>query len=125
MNTAFSQPLLDASKFSHLPYQPKVAVNGTTYHKTLSLDSLLMYGLQVVLADNGYRVLQFDIVFDCPSKALFDFSIQRYLGDRVSPSDEYLRKRIFIGDVIDVCNTVIGRGTEKLVMKCVSYQITK
>ncbi|MDB5207315.1 MAG: hypothetical protein JWR72_2390, partial [Flavisolibacter sp.] len=53
MNTAFSQTFLDVSKFPYIPYQPKVSVNGSTKYKTLSLDSLLQYGLQVVVDDKA------------------------------------------------------------------------
>lgn len=124
-HVGYSQKEIEPSGLQKISYKPKVHVNGINQFQTIKFDTLLKYGLQVVLDDKSYKVVQFDIMYDCHSKSLIDFSIKRYFGDKVLPTDTYLQKRIIAGDIIDVFNTVIVKGTERYVMKEATLIIEK
>ncbi|MEP7373989.1 MAG: hypothetical protein ABI675_11405 [Chitinophagaceae bacterium] len=122
---ALSQGQIDPSKLPVVHYKPKINVNGIKQQVAISFDTLMKYGLQVVLDDKSFKVVQFDIGYDCHSKAVFDFSVQRYSGDKVNPTDVYFKRRILAGDVIDIANTVIENNGYRYEMKTVSYSIVK
>ena len=123
--TAKGQVHIDTSKLPLVPYKPKVAINGIIQHQYISLDSLQKYGLQIVLDDQAYKAIQFDSGYDCHSKSLLDFSVIRYSGDKVAPTDLYLRNRILMGDLIDIIDTVIENRGYRCVMKSVSFIIIR
>ena len=125
LNSAVGQKFFDTKTLPFIPYKAKVAVNNVIQYKSLSLDSLLKYGLQVTLDDKSYNVIQFAIIYDCPSKSVLDFSVRTYLGDKVNGSDEYFRNRILVGDVIEISHTVIENRGYRVVMKDASYIITQ
>jgi hypothetical protein len=111
------QEKADLSKLSLVPYEPHVVVNGTHHRHTVSINDLLKHGFQVVLDDNSFKVIQFDVVYDCHSRSLFDFSVKRYLGDKVDATDDYFQKRVLAGDIITIDNTVIEKKGVKFRMK--------
>jgi hypothetical protein len=121
---AASQKQIDVSVLPKTPYSPSIQINGKPQTKTLSLEALRQYGLQIVLADKTFKVLQFDIVYDCHSRAFFDFTVKRYYGDRIDSTDTHLQTLIWVGDVIDITNVVIEKEKYRYVMKDIAYIIT-
>ncbi|MEI9908226.1 MAG: hypothetical protein WDO71_00245 [Bacteroidota bacterium] len=114
---AFGQAEIDLTKLPLVAHKPHVAINGSHQRNVVSITELLKHGLQVVLDDNSFKVIQFDIIYDCHSRSLFDFSVKRYIGDKVDPGDDYLQKRVLAGDVITIDNTVIEKKGVKFKMK--------
>ena len=90
--SAAGQKAVDPSKLPLAPYKPSIF--GVNRENKISIDSVFSYGLRVIVADKIFKVIQFDVVYDCHSRSIFDFNVKRYLGDKVDPRDEYLRKRI-------------------------------
>lgn len=121
---AASQNPVNISTIQKIPYRPQVHVNGIRQQERISIVELHRYGLKVIPDDTSFSVIQFDIVYDCHSRALFDFSVKRYYGNTLPSTDNYLQKRVWVGDVIDVVNVVIQRREERYVMKESSYFIT-
>jgi hypothetical protein len=123
--TVLGQNEIDISRITQITFSPQVYVNDSRQDVEISLNGLLKYGLQVVLDDKSFKVIQFEISYDCHSGAYFDFSQKKYKGDKVPPTDDYLRKRIWVGDVIVVYNVLIERGKERYIMKDKGYVIKK
>ena len=123
--TFVGQTKIDISKVPAIPYKPKVAINNFIQYKTLSLDSILKYGIEVVLDDKSYKVIQFAIIFDCHSKFLLDFSYKTYSGSTVSPIDPDFRKKNKVGDLIEIADTVIENGGQRYLMSWATYQIIR
>jgi hypothetical protein len=121
---AIGQTKIDISKIPHIKYSPQVYVNGVRQGSSISIKELHKYGLEVVLDDKTFKIIQFGITYDCHSRAFFDFSFKIYSGNTVPPKDDYLQKRVWVGDVIDVANVVIERGQERYVMEQKSFRIT-
>jgi hypothetical protein len=121
--TVLGQKEIDLSRITQITFSPQVYVNNSRQDVEISLNELHKYGLQVVLDDKTFKVIQFEISYDCHSRAYFDFSEKKYKGDRVPPTDDYLRKRIWVGDVIVVYNVLIERGKERYIMKDKGYII--
>lgn len=113
------QPVIDPSKLPLVPFQPGIA--GIDPQNAIPINYLFSKGLTVILADETFRVVQFDLVYDCPSKTLFDFDVRRYQGNCVDAKDEYFRKRIVAGDVMDLVNTVIEKNGVRYRMKDRSF----
>lgn len=103
------QEKIDPSKLPRVRHTPRIYVNGSDLRGAVSIKELLKHGMQIILEDKSFRVVQFDVMYDCHSRALFDFSVKRYFGDRVDPKDDYLRQAVLIGDVISIENTVIEK----------------
>jgi hypothetical protein len=118
------QEKIDPSKLPLVRYTPRVYVNGSDQRGAISIKELLKHGLQIVLEDKSFKVVQFDVMYDCHSRALFDFSVKRYFGDRVDPKDDYLRQLVLIGDVISIDYTVIERQGVRFRMSEIGYKIT-
>ena len=118
------QSNIDPSKLPLVRYQPSIYVNGIDQRGTIRIKDVLEHGLQVVLGDKTFKVVQFDLVYDCHSRAVFDFSVKRYSGNRVDPKDDYLQKRILVGDVITIDNTVIEKNGERYRMKDIGCDIS-
>lgn len=117
-----AQEVKDLQKLPVIPYGPRV--NGVDYQNRISIASIHKNGLRIGLADNSFRVVLFDVVYDCHSKSLTDFSMKRYLGDSVPPGDDYLQKRILAGDLIDIVNTVVEKQGICYLMKPFSFVVT-
>ncbi len=119
----WSQDIIDPTKLPLVNYNP--TISGINSQNQISIDSLFSKGIKVILADRSFKVIQFDIVFDCHSRSLFDFSVKRYQGDKVDGRDEYLRKRVLAGDVLDISNTVIEKNGVRLRMKDFGFLVTR
>ena len=117
------QEFVDPSKLPLVPYKP--SIYGINSQNEISITIVFEQGLKVILADKTFKVVQFDLVYDCHSRAIFDFDVKRYRGDKVDPKDEFLRKRILAGDVMDIVNTIIEKNGVRYRMKEFSFIITK
>jgi len=119
---AAGQVTIDPSKLPLVHYKP--SVDGINSKNEISIAVVFTQGLKVVLADKTFKVIQFDVVYDCHSRSIFDFDVRRYLGDKVDGKDEYLRKRILAGDLMDITNTVIEKDGVRYRMKEFSFIVT-
>jgi hypothetical protein len=113
------QETIDPSKLPLVPYKP--GISGVDPQSQISIGILFTEGLKVILADQSFKVIQFDVVYDCHSRSLFDFSVKRYRGDKVDAKDEYFRKRVLAGDLMDIINTVIEKDGVRYRMKEFSF----
>mgnify|MGYP001569791709 CR=1 FL=1 len=113
----FGQDKSNYSALPLVPYKPFININGIDQRIALSRTDLLKYGLKVVLADKSFKVKEFHIVYDCHSRAYFDFSVKRYIGDSVDTKDSYLQNRIWVGDIITFECVVIEKAGSLFVMK--------
>ena len=120
--SAAGQTLIDPSKLPLVPYKPSIF--GINSRNEVSIAVVFDKGIQVIIADKTFKVIQFDVVYDCHSRSIFDFSTKRYLGDKVDGKDEYLRKRILAGDLMDIVNTVIEKDGVRYRMKGFSFIVT-
>lgn len=107
-SAAFGQDFIDPAKVKHLPHKPGIA--GADSKSQISIQLLFKDGLKVVINDKSFKVVQFDLGYDCHSRSLVDFDTKRYKGDHVPGNDPYFRKRVLAGDVLIVANTIIERG---------------
>jgi hypothetical protein len=119
------QGKIEPAKLPLVPHSPHVAINGIHQRNAVNVRDLLKHGLQVVLDDNSFKVVQFDVIYDCHSRSLFDFSVKRYIGDKVEPGDDYLQKRVLAGDVIVIDNTIIEKNGIRFRMKDFGLIISK
>lgn len=113
---------VDPSKLPLVNYKP--SIEGINSKNEINIQTVFAQGIKVILADKTFKVIQFDVVYDCHSRSLFDFNIVRYMGDRVDGNDSYLRKRILSGDVMDIINTVIEKDGVRYRMKEFSFRVT-
>lgn len=119
---AAGQVEIDPSRLPLVHYKP--SVYGINSKNEIKINVLFMQGLKVILADKTFKVIQFDVVYDCHSRSLFDFDARRYLGDKIDGKDDYLRKRIPAEDVMDITNTVIEKDGVQYRMKEFSFIVT-
>jgi hypothetical protein len=120
---ASAQGQVDPSKCFKAPLIPRVHINDVDQVRVIKRDSLLKYGLQVVVEDKTFKVIQFDVMYDCHSRAVLDFTSRRYIGDKVLPTEKSLRGLVMAGDIIDVYNAIIEKDGYKYVMKTATYSI--
>ncbi len=120
--SAPGQEVIDPSKLPLVQYKP--SIYGINSQNEISISVVFAQGLQVILADKTFKVIQFDLIYDCHSRSIFDFDVRRYLGDKVDAKDEYLRKRILAGDVMDIANTIIEKNGVRYRMKEFSFVVT-
>ena len=120
---AAGQQFVDASKFPLVPYSP--SIYGVNARNEISISTIFAQGLKVILADKTFKVIQFEVLYDCHSRSMLDFDTKRYSGDKVDPKDEYLRKRILAGDGMEIFNTVIEKNGLKYRMKEFDFIVTK
>jgi hypothetical protein len=113
----FSQEGIDPTNLPKTSFVPLVQVNSKTQKVTIRKDDIIESGLVLLLEDKTFKVIQFDVVFDCPSKSILDFSVKRYLGDKIPANDTYFKRRGRIGDGITISNIVIEKDNYKLVMR--------
>jgi hypothetical protein len=123
--SSYSQSQIDPSKLPRAPYIPRVHVNGVDQVGVIQIDSLLKYGLQVVVNEKSFKVVQFDVMYDCHSRAVFDFTERRYVGDKILPTEKGLRSLVIAGDNLDVYNVVIEKDGFNYLMKPAYYSIVK
>jgi hypothetical protein len=121
--SAAGQQVADPSKLPLVPYSP--SIYGINAQNEISISTVFAQGLKVILADKTFKVIQFDVLYDCHSRSMLDFDTKRYFGDKVDPKDEYLRKRILAGDAMDIFNTVIEKNGLQYRMKEFSFVVTK
>lgn len=119
----YSQTFINPETIPLTPHSPRIAWLHT--NNSILITELFSKGLKVVLADTSFKVIQFDVVFDCHSRSLTDFSVKRYSGDHIPASDDYLRRRVITGDVMDVINTVIEKRGVRFRMKEFTFQVIK
>ncbi len=113
------QAFIEPSKLPFVPYEPRIS--GVNWKNEVAKDFLFTNGLKVILADQSFKVIQFDVIYDCHSRSLMDFDFRRYRGDRVDPNDEYFQKRVLVGDLMDIVNTVIEKNGVRYRMKDFSF----
>jgi hypothetical protein len=113
---------VDPAKLPLTSYKP--SIEGINAQSEISLTVVLTKGLKVILADKTFKVIQFDVIYDCHFGSIFDFSFKRYFGDKVDPKDEYLRNRVLADDVMDIINTVIEKNGVRYRMKDYSFIVT-
>jgi len=119
---ATGQTGIDPSKLPLVHYKPNV--EGISSKNEIGIQVVFRQGIKVILADKTFKVIQFDVVYDCHSRSIFDFDIRRYIGDRVDGRDDFLRKRILAGDVMDIANTVIEKDGIRYKMEEFSFIVT-
>ncbi len=117
------QLLIDPAKLPLVNAAPSVA--GVDPKNTISIEYIFSHGLKVTMIDASFRVLQFDVVYDCHSGFLPDFDIRRYQGNKIEATDKYLRQRMLTGDVMDIINTVIEKNGVRYRMKPFAFVVTK
>jgi len=115
------QQVVDPSKLPFVLYKP--SISGINSQNEISIVMVFEQGLKVILDDKTFKVVQFNVVYDCHSRSLFDFTAKRYLGDKVDAKDDFLRKRILAGDLMDIVNTVIEKGGVRYRMKEFSFTV--
>jgi len=120
--SAAGQEIVDPFKLPLVPHKP--SIYGVNIDNAISITAVFAHGIKVILADTTFKVIQFDVVYDCHSRSIFDFTTKRYLGNKVDGKDEYLRKRILAGDVMDIVNTVIEKKGVRYRMKEYSFIVT-
>ena len=119
---AAGQKSIDPDKLPLVPYKP--SIQGLYSQNQIRIANIFSQGLKVILADTTFKVIQFDVVYDCHSRSVFDFDVKRYYGNKVDPKDDYLRRRILAGDVMDIANTIIEKNGVRYRMKEFSFIVT-
>ncbi len=119
---AIGQQGIDPAKLPYVRYSP--SISGINSQNEISINALFSQGIKVVLADASFKVIQFDVVYDCHSRSLFDFDVKRYQGDMVDGQDQYLRKRVLAGDGMEIANTVIEKNGVRYRMKEFGFLVT-
>lgn len=120
--SAAGQEFVDPAKLPLVPYPP--SIYGLNSKKEISIKYIFSEGLKVVLSDKTFKVIQFDVVYDCHSRSMLDFDAKRYHGDKIDPTDKYFRKRILAGDAMDIVNTVIEKNGTQYRMAEFSFIVT-
>jgi hypothetical protein len=117
-----AQEAIDPSRLPFIHHKP--GISGVNSENHISIKVVFSQGLKVILADSSFKVIQFDVIYDCHSRSILDFDIKRYSGNKVDSEDEYLRKRVWSGDVMDIVNTVIEKNGIRYRMNGFSFLVT-
>lgn len=118
-----SQDFINPAKVPYLPHSPGVVV--VSSENQLDLAFLFDKGLQVVVPDKSFKVIQFEVGYDCHSRSMFDFDSKLYKGDRVPGNDPFLRKRVIAGDLMIISNTIIEKNSRRYRLKEFAFVVVK